>query len=382
MQNHTRYLSRFLYRLSIAIVFGVVAFNPTSAPAREHITLSLGTYTVYQSGVSDQVPVSVKLNWVQSDTINLTYTAYDSSIPAIQVLNSFKQVPLSNGQTFNDTVVVPTGTTLPVHFYAEAQGVNGQDDEMQPETLSNFTCPPPQAATDGPGPFNIGTPTGIDSYTVRVGAISTQQQNNLQLDFTSPTSGVTVSPLNATVSLAPDVPWATNVTVTLGHATPILFKVANHADPTHQLQYQLGKPPVSDDFPPPPSTPTLTLSAGTFHFGNAIVPISNQITIDAQHHPELDHHNMKVYFSAHDQAGHDYTCIPAFQTNRNYTAANTSWDGATSVKVRVNGPVQGPATGPMNGPIIFTAILALYENGPNQPPTFIEQPSVVTFGGL
>src|ERR1700690_265664 len=116
MQNYTRHLSQSIYRLSIAIVFGV-ACNAKSAPAAEHLNVSLGAYTVYQSGVSDQVPVSVKLQWPShTDTVNIYYTAYDSSVPAIQVLNSSKQISMNNGQTFNDTVVVPTGPTLPVHF--------------------------------------------------------------------------------------------------------------------------------------------------------------------------------------------------------------------------------------------------------------------------
>jgi hypothetical protein len=388
MHNHAKHLSRLFFGLSIGLMLGGVALNPSSSRASERLNLTLGTYTVYQSGVSDQVPVSVKLNWVHPDTLTMIYTAYD--VNNVRILSSTKTTPqLNNGDTFQDTVVVPEGAT-PVSFYAEAQGVSGGADVMQEEQISNFTCPQPHAAAAGPGPFNIGTPTGIDSYTVRVGAISTQQQNNLQLDFTSPTSGITVSPPNATLSLAPDVPWATNVTVQLGHATaPIWFYVANHADPTHQLQYQLGRPPLSDDFPPPPSAPTLTLSAATYHFGKATVPIANQITLvglDSQHQNQ-PHHNMKVYFSAHDQGGNDYQCIPAVQTNLNYTppqggATFGTWDGPASVSVRVNGPVQGPHIGPMNGPIIFTAILALYDNGANQPPTFILVPSTKTFGGL
>jgi hypothetical protein len=385
MQNQPRHRSRFLYRLSIAIVSGVAAFNAKSAPAREHITLSLGAYTVYQSGVSDQVPVTVKLNWTTSDTIDLTYTAYDSSVPPNQVLNSSKKVQLSNGQTFNDTVVVPTGPTLPIHFYAEAQGEQGQDDEMQPETLSNFTCPPPHAATAGPGPFNIGTPTGIDRYKVRVGAISTQQQN-LRLDYSSPTAGITITPPTYdNISLTPDVLWNRDVEVKLGNATPpISFYLTNHADATQTIHYTLGTPPLANDFGP------LTLSAGpTLGVGAATVPIANQITLDAQHDPTHAHHNMRVYFSAHDQAGHDYECTPAYQTNLNYTppqggAAYGTWDGAASVKVTVDGKeVQGPATGKWQGPIIFTAVLALYDNNAgNPPPSFILPASTITFGGL
>jgi hypothetical protein len=79
MYNRKKLLSRFLYSLSIAIGCGLAAINPSCAHAfPENFIVTLGQYTVFESGVSDQVPVSVKLKWPghADNAITIFYSAY------------------------------------------------------------------------------------------------------------------------------------------------------------------------------------------------------------------------------------------------------------------------------------------------------------------
>jgi hypothetical protein len=115
---------------------GIVILHPTVAHAGERIILSFGQYTIYHSGISDQLPVQVKLNHLGGDTVNLIYTAYDNN--NILLLSYNHQIQMSDGQGFTDNITVPAGT-VPVRFYAEAQGINGGADVMQTTQINNFT---------------------------------------------------------------------------------------------------------------------------------------------------------------------------------------------------------------------------------------------------
>jgi hypothetical protein len=124
--------------IGLGILFaGVAILHPRVARAQEQLILALGEYTIYQSGVNVQVPVSVKNRWVNADRLNMTYTAYDNNNNLILSYNI--QTPLVNaGATYQDNVTVPAGS-VPVRFYAEAQGINGGDDQMQETQINNFT---------------------------------------------------------------------------------------------------------------------------------------------------------------------------------------------------------------------------------------------------
>jgi hypothetical protein len=373
MQTGAKHLSRFLYGVSMAILFGVVALSPNRAHAAEHITVTLGQYTI-TPGVSDQVPVSVYLKWPgNSDTINLQYTAYDCYNNLI--LNTTKQISLSSGQTFNDTIVVTATGNLPVDVYAEAEGVNGDDDEMQKETLSTFTCPPmavagpAKAAASTPRavaapPVTFGAIGGMDQYAVVVGAVAAQAQNNLSWAFTAVSGATSLQALpmdSLPVTLSANATWNAQVRLSnYNNQAPVMFNVQQPQGTTVVPNYQLGTGPVEY------TVGTMTYTAGpTLHFRDTTVPIT-QVTVSGQHN------NMKLFFSARDQNGKDHECTPHSVSGLMSNLAGSVTNAPSSVKVKTAGVVEGRVT--------LTAILVLYNNGPHNPPTLIMPASTVAFG--
>jgi hypothetical protein len=362
MQNHAKHRSPFLYALSIAIVCGVAALNPNGAHAfPEHLALALGQYTIYQSGVSDQVPVSVKLKWIYDDHLNMIYSAYDNSNNLILSSNILTGL-VTAGSTYQDNVTVPAGT-IPVRFYAEAQGQSGLDDQMMETQLNNFTF--------GHGPFTLGQVTGLDQYhyKVLVAAFSPNAQA-VRLDYTA-TNNLTLDPTFNTFALTANNPWVGLVGVAVGNNSPVTFNIlVNQQDPT--APYRLGTKQVRTN------VGDLTVVAGpTVHFGDWTIPIDNHVTL-TQNANQL-HTHMKAFFSARDEAGHALDCDPSVVKNLTYTQPQNpgdpgTWNGPTSVTVRDPELVHGHVT--------FKAILALYDNGDGfkVPPTYVEPSSSKTFG--
>jgi hypothetical protein len=381
MHNHAKqkHLSPFLRGLSIAIVCGVAALNPNGAHAfPEHLVLALGQYTIYQSGVSDQVPVSVKLNWTKQDQLNMTYTAYDNSNNQILSTNFTTplEMPLS---TFQDNPSVPAGT-VPVRFYAEAQGVSGGDDQMQETQINNYTYCDADGTRSGapvhsaPGPFTLGPVVdGVDqnNYRVLIGAVSPNAQG-VQLNYTWTDGNANIhfdtKPTSDNPSLTANQLWLSNVAIPVGTNFPVYFNVQVNGVTTLTYTYQLGKKNVKNVIN------DLTLIQGpTLHFGDWKVPIDSHVKLTQN--ANVSHSHMKVFFTARDEGGHTLDCDPAVVKELTYNPANQTWNGPASVTVRDPDVVHGRVT--------LTAILALYDNGTglHVPPSFVEPSTKIKFGG-
>jgi hypothetical protein len=358
MQNHAKHLSRFLCGLLIVIVSAAMALNPKTVSAfPEHISLALGQYTIYDStNHIDQVPVSVTLHNYPSDTINLFYTAYGANNVAATCTPSSETISLSKDQTYQGSVLVAQGgATTPVRFSAEAQGVNGGDDQMQQTGLGAFPA----------GPFVFGNITGHKRYTVQVNvATANEKQDNLRLDYTTTpsTPHVTLDRAFDTFFLGPNTSKSTSVKVNLVDASPpIFFTMTKNGDSSITVSYPLFQDPASQAFG------QLTLGAGpTFHVGDWTVPIDSHLHLSPATMGQ-PHANMKVFFSARDTDGNDFECTPAFLTPLTYNQADQTWNGPASVRVDGSGKAKRQ--------VQLTAILVLYDNGGNQPPTFIEPAS-------
>src|SRR5580692_4281068 len=179
MQKHAKQLLRSLCCLSIAVACGVAALSPTCAFAGENFVVTLGQYNVYQTGVSDQVPVSVKLKWPghTNDPVSVFYTAYD--VNNTMYWNTSTNITLNDQQTWQNGAVVPATGNTPAAFYVEAQGSNG-GDQIQVTQLSTFFAQ---------GPFQFVTPVAVgqDKYEVVLTAVSTQA-TNLTLNFGAATT--------------------------------------------------------------------------------------------------------------------------------------------------------------------------------------------------
>jgi hypothetical protein len=146
-----------------------------------------------------------------------------------------------------------------------------------------------------------------------------------------------------------------------------MLKVQYPQGTTIIQNYQLGTNPPQTGTS---SDGTLTLTAGpTVHLTDTIVPIS-QVTVDAQH-PGV-HTNMKLHFSARDDGGNDHECTPTVVSGLTSTAGGMVTNAPSSVTIKNIGQV--------NGRVTLTAILALYDNGPAAPPSFIEPATTLTFG--
>jgi hypothetical protein len=365
MRNHAKQLS-FVCGLAAGLVSAVVSLNPNWSFGSEKVLVALGAYTVFQSNTWDQVPVSITLkNYPAGDTVNIFYYAYDSHNAAVGC--SPPQVDpgpfINNGQQYQTTVLVGYSGNLPVSFYAEGEGVNGDGDQMQELQLGNYTL--------GSGPFTFGKPIGTKWYTVQVGATSTTQQNPLLLDFVA-NGGLTPRPQSESVILAPNASWIGSVMVPVEDTQlPVTLTVQQHGG-TPTVTYTLGNTnPVTVTSAP------LTLTAGpTFHMGQTTVPIHKELSLDSTYAASA-HKNMKVFFSARDEAGVDHECTPSVVKHLSYTPTTGGsgtglWDGPHAVTVDTSGVVHGQVT--------LTAILVLYDNGPNSPPTFIEPASHKQFG--
>jgi hypothetical protein len=380
MQNHAKHLSPFLCGLSIAIVCGVVALNPNGAHAfPEHLVLAFGQYTIYQSGVSDQVPVSVKNKWVNPDQLNMIYTAYDANNNLILSYNMTSPWVASLA-TFQDNVIVPSNP-VPVRFYAEAQGIYGGDDQMLETQIYNFLPG---------GPFTFDDMPNMDEkhYKVFVAAVSPNPQD-VRFDYTatgydgSTATNLTCDPTFNQFTLAANQHWVGYVGIPVGKYSPVKFYVQVNGGAA-TLMYQLGKKhvktPVND----------LTVTQGpTVHIGDWTVPVQSQVTLS--NHPEIQHQHVKVFFSAQDEGGNVLDCDPWVVRSLTYTPGA----GGTGTLADPNGQPLKPVTVEnsevVQGRVTFTALLALYDNGDYKdngpgkpktpiPPTYVEPSSKLIFG--
>jgi hypothetical protein len=395
MQKHAKQLLRSLCCLSIAVACGVAALSPTCAFAGENFVVTLGQYNVYQTGVSDQVPVSVKLKWPghTNDPVSVFYTAYD--VNNTMYWNTSTNITLNDQQTWQNGAVVPATGNTPAAFYVEAQGSNG-GDQIQVTQLSTFFAQ---------GPFQFVTPVAVgqDKYEVVLTAVSTQA-TNLTLNFGAATTvGAVNTPLTTdptttgALALVADVPQIVKVKVPLDQDAnhnplsldhgPVILTVTDPAGALTVAPYQLGTPVESVDN----DAQTLTLDVGpTYHKGKWKVSLASNpagtatlATVDHAH-AGVDHQHVKVFFSAQDQSGHGKSlqCHPSVVKELTFTHGAGDTGTLTDSNGQPLGPVAIHTTDPIEGRVQLFAIMALYDNGAGNgtPASFIEPPSILALG--
>jgi hypothetical protein len=301
----------------------------------ERINLTTGT-PVGGSGTM-VVPVNVILGSGQPDTIDMTYTAIDSSGNDVSCSPSSDRLSVSRQQGATDNVSVTYGgANLPVTLSVQAQGeCYGYDTEMTQVQISNFTLDATakakaDAKTKGKGdakakkkavrrlvaPITVTvSPTRVSYQIVPVTIAPNAGSSSITMTYTAKDAAGTIYPCRPSKEVVSGVagnPVQHNVfvnTTASSGATITLTVTASDATPadTTTAAYNLG---VGNAAAGTGGIFSLSVGPSTSFF-RTIMHVTFTL-------PTMD--RIKMIYSAVDGSGNPVNCSPPFATLQ--TAAN------------------------------------------------------------